>query len=169
MTLADRLTWGRVLLTPIIVWLWTGTGSTERSVGLALFLVAGITDYLDGRVARAAGQSSRVGSYLDPLADKVLVLGAALALVEVHRLSLWIALILLIRELAVTGLRSILPPGEEMPASYWAKWKTTVQMAALAVSLLWTGLLPDGLWVLAVGLTVFTGWEYFWKHWPKNP
>ncbi len=132
-----------------------------------LFIVAGFTDLFDGMIARRTHNTTKFGAYLDPLADKILVLGTGLALVFTHRLMMWILFVLLIRELAVTGLRSILPRDHYMPASYGAKWKTTVQLIALGASAVLTGIIPGILWSAALALTVWTGFEYFYQHWPR--
>jgi CDP-diacylglycerol--glycerol-3-phosphate 3-phosphatidyltransferase len=101
--LADQVTLSRVILTPIIVAMWLSSHAQWHWIGLAVFIIAGLTDFVDGRLARRADHTTRFGAYMDPLADKILVLGAALALVSTGRLSVWIVLIILLREFAVTG------------------------------------------------------------------
>lgn len=165
MTLADGITLSRVLLTPVVMVLWISPHLGLRLVGLVVFIVAGLTDYVDGRVARAQKTTTKLGGYLDPLADKVLVLGAGMALVSVGLLLVWWLLVVLLRELAVTGLRSVLQSGSHMPASVWSKWKTTVQMVALGASAVLHGVVPNVLWAIAVILTIGTGVEYFQQNW----
>ncbi len=167
MNLADQVTLSRVVLTPIVVAMWLNPQPQWHWIGLAVFIVAGLTDFVDGRLARRADHTTRFGAYMDPLADKILVLGSGLALVSTGRLSVWLLLILLFRELAVTGLRSVLPAGSTMAASRIAKWKTTVQMVAIGASAVLAGLLPDVLWAGAVALTLWSGGEYFYRYWPK--
>ncbi len=168
MNAADQVTLSRVVLTPAVVAMWLVPAPRWHWIGLAVFIVAGVTDFIDGRLARHASNTTRFGAYMDPLADKILVLGSGLALIASDRLSVWILFILLLRELAVTGLRSVLPPGTTMGASRVAKWKTTSQLFALGASAVLTGVVPDGLWVLALALTVWSGGEYFYHYWPRN-
>lgn len=164
---ADVLTWARVGATPLVMGLWLQPGEGARWAGTALFIAAGLTDWLDGRLARRSGLTSPVGTYLDPVADKILVLGGALAQVAGHQLSLWWAFGILVRELAVTGLRAVLPPGQTLPASQAAKWKTTWQMAALAATAVSRGAWTWGLWGVAMVLTLGTGVQYFVAHGAK--
>lgn len=165
MTAADFLTILRVGLTPLIMILWVSPSPSLRWLGLALFVIAGMTDFFDGMVARRSHRTTKLGSYLDPLADKILVLGTGLALVAAHRLDLWLIFVVLLRELAITGLRSVLQSGTHMPASYAAKWKTTGQLFALGASSVLTGWVPAVFWTIAVILTVWTAVEYFAQHW----
>ncbi|WP_053958790.1 CDP-diacylglycerol--glycerol-3-phosphate 3-phosphatidyltransferase [Sulfobacillus thermosulfidooxidans] len=168
MNVADYVTLSRVVLTPVVIACWLEPSAQWHWFGLAIFIVAGLTDFIDGRLARHLTHTTRVGSYLDPLADKILVLGAGLALIATGRLSAWLLFIVLLRELAITGLRSVLPPGTTMAASYPAKWKTTSQLFALGASAVLGGWVADGFWAVAIILTIWTGWEYFYHYWPKN-
>lgn len=165
MNAADAVTIVRVLLTPVIMVLWKSGRPQWQWIGLAIFVLAGVTDFVDGRLARASHITTKLGAYLDPLADKILVLGAGLALVAGGRLSMWLLLVVLLRELAITGLRAVLKAGVHMPASVAAKWKTTAQLFALGSSSVLTGWLPAVLWAIAIALTVWTAWEYFRHHW----
>jgi CDP-diacylglycerol--glycerol-3-phosphate 3-phosphatidyltransferase len=151
----------------VVLILWLSPHESVRWWGVALFVVAGFTDYFDGMVARTTHRTTAVGAYLDPLADKILVLGTGLALVSTHRLAVIVLFILLLRELSITGLRSVLPKDHHMPASPAAKWKTTAQMIALGASSVLSGPVPWGLWIIALGLTLWTGFEYFYQHWPR--
>ncbi len=163
---ADYFTFSRVLLTPIVVFLWLSPVMAVRWMGVALFIVAGLTDVADGRIARHLKQTSRFGSYVDPFADKLLVLATAAALVYDHRLSVWWFVVVLARELAVTTLRSVLKPGTAMPASRSAKWKTLTQLVAIGAASVLTGFLPLSLVVVSGLLTIWSGAEYvvrFWK------
>lgn len=163
--LADALTFSRIVLTPIVAWMWLSSSLAMRWWGVALFVVAGLTDIADGRIARHLNQTSRFGSYVDPFADKLLVLGAAAVLVYDHRLSVWWFLLVLARELAVTTLRSVLKPGTSMPASQLAKWKTLSQMFAVGAAAVLSGSLPLALIVLSGALTLWTGIEYIVHFW----
>jgi CDP-diacylglycerol--glycerol-3-phosphate 3-phosphatidyltransferase len=135
----------------------------------ALFVVAGVTDGLDGYLARRHASVTRLGQWLDPLADKALITAPVVALVIVGEFPLWAAAVIVVREFAVSLLRAWLGTrGRAMPASWWGKAKTAAQ---LLVVLLY--LLPDlsepardvRLWFLlaAVVLTVWSGLDYLWR------
>jgi cardiolipin synthase (CMP-forming) len=168
------LTYGRVaavpgvagcLFWPEIAWM--------RWVALGIFIAAGITDFLDGYLARAWSQQSRLGQMLDPIADKLLVAAVLLALTAdrtVGGRSLWAAIVILCREILVSGLREYLAELRvPMPVTAVAKWKTAVQMVALgfliagpAGEAILPGAITIGtvlLWVAAI-LTLYTGWDY---------
>jgi CDP-diacylglycerol--glycerol-3-phosphate 3-phosphatidyltransferase/cardiolipin synthase len=138
----------------------------------------GITDYFDGYVARARGAVSRLGIFLDPIADKIMVAAVIVMLVSsrahsgepiIHGFHIVPALIILVREIAVSGLREFLAGLQvSLPVSHLAKWKTTLQFVALGALIL-AGALPQWPWVHLVGLaslwaaaalTVVTGWDY---------
>ena len=142
-----------------------------RWVMLGLFATAGITDFFDGYLARTRGEFSRLGRFLDPVADKLLVGALIFMLAAFDRISgLMILLVILIREIMVSGLREFLAELQvSVPVSRLAKWKTTIQM--LAIGFLIVGdAAPDfipavligdiGIW-LAAALTLFTGYDYF--------
>lgn len=140
----NALTIGRMLAAPLCLFLvWTGTWQGQLA-GAALFILAAITDYYDGKLARRHGTSSRSGQFLDPLADKVLVLGAFFLLPFIeplreslaHPLGLWFAWVLIgmvaLRDIAVTALRvSYERRGRSLQTSRSAKWKTTWQLTFL--------------------------------------
>ena len=145
-------------------------GQFDGSYGwaAALFSVAAISDFFDGYLARRWQQSSKVGAWLDTIADKVLVTGVLFALVEVDRVWAWAAFIIVAREIAVMGLRGIVAiEGREVPASSLGKIKATVQFLAMGLAML---RLPDELgplyldeWVMlvAVALTIASAIDYF--------
>ncbi len=163
--LADWFTFSRIVLAPIVSALWLTRSLSMHWVGVALFTIAGLTDFADGRIARHMKQTSKFGGYVDPLADKILVLGTGAMLVFDHRLSAWWFFIVLTRELAVTTLRSVLKPGASMPASRLAKWKTVSQLFALGAASVLTGAVPLALVVLSGLLTVWTGAQYIRGFW----
>lgn len=164
--LADWLTFSRVLLTPVIAAMWLSPALAWRWAGVAVFVVAGLTDVADGRIARYLNQASRFGAYVDPLADKLLVLVTAAVLVFDHRLAVWWLALVVARELAVTTLRSVLKPGVSMPARPLAKWKTLVQLFAVGAASVLSGWIPLTLLILSGALTVWTGGEYIRDYWP---
>jgi CDP-diacylglycerol--glycerol-3-phosphate 3-phosphatidyltransferase/cardiolipin synthase len=139
-----------------------------------IFIPAGVSDFLDGYLARAWEQQSAIGRMLDPIADKLLVSALLLILVAdgtIHSWSLWAAIVILCREILVSGLREFLAELKvSVPVSKVAKWKTAMQMIALgfliagrAGEVVLPGTVRIGLallWVSAI-LTLYTGWDYF--------
>ncbi|MFA5968286.1 MAG: CDP-diacylglycerol--glycerol-3-phosphate 3-phosphatidyltransferase [Sphingomonas sp.] len=172
-TLPNLLTLSRIVAVPLLAgFLWWPAWPLGYAVAFALYVLAAVTDYLDGYLARAQGAVSKLGMFLDPIADKIMVAAVILMLVATHDivgLSLIAALIILLREIAVSGLREFLGGIQvSVPVSRLAKWKTTLQMVALGAIIL-AGALPDigwikpagmaGLWA-AAALTLLTGWDY---------
>ena len=161
-TPANAITIGRLLITPVLLAIIVGGGASWPSVVLWIFLA--VTDGIDGYFARRHG-TTRSGAFLDPLADKVLVLGAMVALVAKGSFW-WLPVTLIaIRELAISGFRSWLGrQGLAVHARYWAKVKTVVQEVAVGFALL--PLTADDEWIaegvlwVAVVLTVVTGFQY---------
>lgn len=174
LTLPNILTYGRIAAVPALVaCLYFLKGDLARWSAFGLFALAGITDWLDGYLARAWEQQSTLGAMLDPIADKLLVGAALMMLVydgTIGQVSIWAAIIILCREILVSGLREFLAElNVKVRVSVLAKWKTTVQMVALAVLLAgpaaekyFPGSEMVGialLWVAAV-LTLWTGYDY---------
>lgn len=130
--LPNTLTVLRIGAIPIIIFLMTFPGRFASFLASAAFLVAGITDLLDGFLARRQRLVTRAGKFMDPLADKLLVSAALIMLIPLGRLSAWLVFVIIARELAVTGLRAIAASeGMVIAADRWGKLKTFVQMAAL--------------------------------------
>ncbi|HEX5181733.1 MAG TPA: CDP-diacylglycerol--glycerol-3-phosphate 3-phosphatidyltransferase [Allosphingosinicella sp.] len=173
LTLPNILTLSRIVAVPLLVlMLWPGRGWFGYALAFALYCLMGITDYFDGYVARARGAVSRLGIFLDPIADKIMVASVILMLVFVHvipGIHVVAALIILIREIAVSGLREFLAGLQvSVPVSRLAKWKTAFQLVSLGALIL-GGALPQWAWVHAFGiaslwaaaiLTLITGWDY---------
>ena len=173
-SLPNLLTFGRIAAIPLIVVLLYSASGPARWIGFALFIVASVTDFFDGFLARAWQQQSLLGRMLDPIADKLLVAAVLLMLVAdgtISGLSLFAALIILTREILVSGLREFLAEVRVgLPVSALSKWKTVIQMVALGFLL--TG--PAGpelhpmavavglalLWIAAL-VTLYTGYDYF--------
>lgn len=141
-------------------------------VAALIFIVAAVTDWLDGYVARKYDLISNFGKFLDPLADKLLVTAAFISLVEIGFVPAWIVIIILSREFAVTGIRLVAAAdGDVIAASRMAKWKTAFQIIALVFLLLYN--IPFSalsfpfaqimLWI-ALLLTILSGMDYFWKN-----
>jgi cardiolipin synthase (CMP-forming) len=166
------LTIARILMIPVVILLVYLPGQLTDWLAVALFITACLTDYLDGYFARVLSQTSSLGRFLDPIADKLLVAAILLVLVEMNRvsgLSLIPAIIILCREILVSGLREFLAELHvPLPVSRLAKWKTAIQMMALGCLLMHPTTLPEvplhaiglaGLWGAAF-LTLFTGYDY---------
>jgi cardiolipin synthase (CMP-forming) len=171
------LTYLRILAVPAIVAiLFWPRDDSMRWLALAFYVAAAVTDYFDGYLARAWHQHSAIGRMLDPIADKVLVAATLLMLVAdgtIASFSIWAAIIILSREILVSGLREFLAELRvSVPVTWIAKWKTAAQLVAigfLVAGPAGDAVLPEGwttqtgivlLWV-AAALTLYTGWDYF--------
>jgi cardiolipin synthase (CMP-forming) len=176
-SLPNLLTYGRIVAVPAIVAiLFWSKEDFMRWWALGIFVVAAITDYFDGYFARAWHQYSAIGRMLDPIADKLLVAATLLMLVAdetIASFSIWAAIIILCREILVSGLREFLAELRvSVPVTKIAKWKTTAQLVAIGFLIAGPAgdsILPEGLtiriglgllWV-AAALTLYTGWDYF--------
>lgn len=167
------LTLSRIIAIPVLVVLFYAPGDFWRYVACALYTAAAVTDYLDGYIARAWKQQSKLGRIFDPIADKLLVSAVILMLVASGRisgLSVLAALVILCREILVSGLREFLAEiRAHLPVSRLAKWKTGIQMTTLGFLIVGdaqpTSFLPvtfigdAGLWI-AAALTLVTGYDY---------
>jgi CDP-diacylglycerol---glycerol-3-phosphate 3-phosphatidyltransferase len=138
----------RIVLTPVIMALCMAGGSTAETVGAILFCVAAGTDWLDGRLARRWGVTTKLGSFLDTTADKLLVTGVLFALVSVDRASPWIAGLIICREIVIMGLRGVIAAdGTVMAPSALGKLKTAVQFLAISLAIVRVGDPVAGLYV----------------------
>jgi len=174
MSLPNVLTYVRIAAVPALVaCLFFGSGDTAHWLAFGLFVFAGVTDWLDGYLARAWEQQSTLGRMLDPIADKLLVGAVLMMLVyddTITGWSIWAAIIILVREILVSGLREFLAElNVKVHVTQLAKWKTAMQMIALAVLLagpaaekVIPGIMTGGiviLWIAAL-LTLWTGYDY---------
>ena len=161
LTLPNLLTLSRILAVPILVFLLWRPAPLDYAITFVLYCIVGITDYFDGYLARAQGRISRLGQFLDPIADKIMI-GAVLIMLissrkanplpEIAGLNIIPALIILLREIIVSGLREFLAELRvSVPVSALAKWKTTFQMVALGALIL-GGAVPAQGWVPDVGI-----------------
>ena len=165
--LPNLLTIGRIVLIVPFALLFFAGGPMARWAALALFILAAVTDWLDGYLARKLNQGSALGRMLDPIADKLLVATALLLLIATGDIAGWniaAALAILLREVAVSGFREHLGPlGVTVPVTQLAKWKTTAQLVALSLLIAPLSSAPTGgiifLWIAAI-LTLITGWGY---------
>lgn len=137
-----------------------------RLIATIIFVGAAITDYFDGKIARKYNMITNLGKLIDPLADKLLVISAMVVFTKYDRLSLWIVLIIIFRELLITGLRSIVAAeGIVIAAETLGKWKTTTQMIALTIMILLptSGFVNNILMIIPLILTIQSGVEYVMK------
>ena len=179
LSVPNLLTLSRIFAVPILVFLLWRPTPVDYAITFVLYCIVGLTDYFDGYLARAQGQISRLGQFLDPIADKIMI-GAVIVMLiasrkangelpilqDVHVIP---ALIILLREIIVSGLREFLAGLRiSVPVSALAKWKTTLQLIALGALIL-SGAVPEQGWVHDVGLaslwaaaalTLVTGWDY---------
>lgn len=190
MNLANKLTLFRIVLVPILVVIpfFNIQGEflnipVEMWIMNFIFVIASITDKLDGYVARSRNQITTFGKFLDPIADKILVLAAMLILVEMNKLPAWIPIVVLFREFLVSGYRlvAVEKGGEVIAASVWGKLKTVTQMIAIILAFIdtsyygaiFTGgisgynyvinLVMTGLMTISVIATIFSGYDYIRK------
>ena len=134
MNLPNKLTMARVIMIPFfVIFMLTGWGGeASKWISLAIFIVASLTDLLDGHIARKHNLVTNFGKFMDPLADKLLVCSAMICLVEMGRIPAWIVIVIISREFIISGFRLIAAEqGIVIAASYWGKFKTTFQMIAV--------------------------------------
>ena len=131
MNLPNKLTVARVILIPFFVFFLLNDSMNPhfKWVALAIFIVASLTDLLDGKIARKYNLVTDFGKFMDPLADKLLVCSAMIGLIELGRIEAWIVIVIIAREFIISGFRLIAADnGRVIAASYWGKFKTTFQM-----------------------------------------
>ena len=140
MNLPNKLTVLRVIMIPFFVFflLWEGgQNQTFRLISLAIFIVASLTDLLDGKIARKYNLVTNFGKFMDPLADKLLVCSALICLIELGELPAWMVIIIISRAFLIRGLHLVASDnGVVIAASYWGKFKTTFQMIAVVLLML---------------------------------
>ena len=170
MTLASKITLVRVAFIPLYmvfmyqsgghpgIWMW---------IGLALFIIASITDFVDGQFARRYNQISDFGKFLDPLADKLLTIAAMVMFCEWGMMPGWALMLVLAREFAVTGLRLVaVGKGKVIAAGWSGKIKTASTMIGLCVMIVFQHTLLDAVVVwMTVATTLYSGTEYFIRNW----
>jgi len=166
--LPNRVTLVRIFLIPVFVAVVTLRIPYGDYIAAVIFILAASTDGLDGYIARKKKMVTNLGKLMDPLADKLLVSAALLVLVELQRLPAWVALIIIGREFAITGLRALAAADGNIIAARWlGKVKTVTQIVAIVA--LFIRDLPLILGYTAMGVAVFftiwSGWEYFYRSW----
>lgn len=177
MNLPNKLTLLRVILVPIFMAFMVFGKDMQWAmfVGLILFAAASITDWLDGKIARAQGLITTFGKFADPLADKMLTTAAFLVFMYYGMIGPWPIFIILVREFAVSGIRlAAAADGEVIAAAFWGKFKTVMQMITIIVGILMlcipmipgevTALITNILVWISVLFTIISGVEYIFKN-----
>ena len=188
MNLPNKLTVFRILCIPVFVIFLLADGITYNNyIAVAIFILASLTDFLDGKIARKYNLVTNFGKFMDPLADKLLVTAALISLVELNMIPGWAVVIIIAREFAVSGLRTLAASdGIVIAASWWGKIKTVTQMAAIITLLVEVNIVssqaainfvsnnaflngfftyvPNILLILAVIITIISGVDYFVKN-----
>ncbi len=188
MNLANKLTMIRILLVPVFLLFITVKNIPYGSIiATVIFIIASITDQLDGYIARSRNQITNFGKFMDPLADKLLVTAALVSLVELKLVESWAVVVILAREFAVSGLRTLAASnGKIIAASWWGKIKTVTQMVAILLLLLKVNIytsvdainfvdnnlflnsfftyVPEIIMYIAVLITIISGIDYFIKN-----
>lgn len=171
MNLPNKLTILRVILIPVfLLVLFLAPVPINRTIAVLIFVVASLTDFLDGHLARKWNLVSNFGKFMDPLADKLLVMAALVSMVELGDLPSWVVIVILAREFAITGFRTLaMEANIVMAASWWGKVKTTTQMMMIIVVLLdlpFAGIffIEKIMVGLAVFFTILSGVDYIVKN-----
>lgn len=173
MNLPIALTLVRIVLVPLVIVFLISSSRVSVLIAAVIFIAASLTDWLDGTMARRWNQVTRLGTLLDPVADKLLVAAALVALVQVDVVAAWPVVVIVGRELAVTGLRGVaLSMGLVMGASRLGKTKTVTQYVAVTLLILQRGVAEEfayfpllallALWI-ALALTVLSAADYFYR------
>jgi CDP-diacylglycerol--glycerol-3-phosphate 3-phosphatidyltransferase len=177
LNLPNFLTLVRILLIPVFVVIFLAPTPDRSLLAAVVFTVAAVTDLLDGYIARRTGQVTKLGKLLDPIADKLLVLSALILLVNIDRVSAVVALLIIARELAVTGIRAI-AAGERLiiAAEVTGKYKMALQVVAIVLLILegtWLAefgnlhLAGTGTLYLSLLLGYISGGQYVWSFWKQ--
>ncbi len=171
MNLPNKLTLFRVCLIPFFVlfMLEDICGTNDKYIAVAIFIIASLTDMLDGQIARKYNMVTNFGKFMDPLADKLLVCSALICLID-QKLQAWIVIVIISRELIISGFRIVAADnGIVIAASWWGKYKTTAQMIMIIILILdwnyeWFGMLEYVFIYLSLVLTVISMIDYLVKN-----
>ena len=170
MNTPNKLTVARMILVPFLVlfMLTDLGGEANRYIALAIFVVASVTDWFDGKLARKYNLVTNFGKFMDPLADKLLVCSAMICFIELEKLPAWFVIIIIGREFIISGFRLIAAEnGIVIAANYWGKFKTTFQMAAVILMIFnipALTLVTNIVVVIAVALTIISLVDYVAKN-----
>ncbi len=171
MNLPNKLTVLRVIMIPffVVFMLMDITGEADKWIALAIFIVASLTDLLDGKIARKYNLVTNFGKFMDPLADKLLVSAAMICMIEKGMLASWIVIIIISREFIISGFRLVASDGGiVIAASYWGKFKTVFQMMMIIVLIMDLGgvfdIIGTALVWIALALTIVSLIDYVIKN-----
>ena len=172
MNLPNKLTILRMIMIPVflVVLYIPGLGMAGNIAAAAIFILASITDFLDGKIARKYNLVTNFGKFMDPLADKLLVCSALIALVDFDKVAAWIVIIIIAREFIISGFRLIAADnGVVIAASYWGKFKTTFQMIMIILLVLdlpfkYMNIISVAVVYIALALTVISLIDYIAKN-----
>ena len=175
MNLPIGLTLTRIVLVPLLIVFLISSSRVNVLIATGIFVLASVTDWLDGLIARRLNQVTTLGTLLDPVADKLLVAAALVSLLKIDKVAAWIVVVIVGRELAVTGLRAAAATvGVSVPASRLAKAKTVSQYTAITLLISEKGIesapfhaLTTGVLWIALVLTVVSGVDYFYRFFRK--
>lgn len=171
MNLPNKLTMFRVFMIPffVIFMLANVTGEYDKYIAVDIFIIASLTDMLDGKIARKYNLVTNFGKFMDPLADKLLVCSALICLIG-DKLQAWIVIVIISRELIISGFRTIAADnGVVIAASWWGKYKTTSQMLMIIIMIVnlnysWYGILEYVFIYLSLVLTIISLVDYLVKN-----
>ena len=171
MNVPNNLTMFRVFMIPffVIFMLVNVTGEYDKYIAVAIFIIASLTDMLDGKIARKYNLVTNFGKFMDPLADKLLVCSALICLIG-DKLQAWIVIVIISRELIISGFRTIAADnGVVIAASWWGKYKTTSQMLMIIIMIVnlnysWYGILEYVFIYLSLVLTIISLVDYLVKN-----
>ena len=175
MNLPIGLTLTRIVAAPLLILFVISTDGVHAFIAAVIFSLASFTDWLDGVIARRRNQVTTLGTLLDPIADKLLVAAALVSLLTIGKIAAWMVVVIIGRELAVTGLRAVAAGvGVIVPTSRLAKWKTASQYVAITLLIVDKGLdvpvfhlLATGVLWTALALTIVSAVDYFYRFFRK--
>ncbi len=170
MNLPNKLTMLRVIMIPFfVVFLLVDITPYDKWIALAIFIVASLTDLADGKIARKYNLITNFGKFMDPLADKLLVCSAMIALIELGRIPAWIVIVIIAREFIISGFRLVASDnGVVIAASYWGKFKTVSQMAMVILMIAdipQIQIVTTVVMYIALVLTIVSLVDYLVKNW----
>ena len=170
MNLPNKLTMLRVIMIPFfLIFLFLDITPYDKWIALAIFVIASLTDLADGKIARKHNLITNFGKFMDPLADKLLVCSAMIALIELGRIPAWIVIVIIAREFIISGFRLVAADnGVVIAASYWGKFKTTFQMLMVVLMIIdipQLQIVTTIIMYIALVLTVISLIDYLVKNW----
>ena len=165
MNLPNKITVARIAMVPIFIWVLLSGIQNSRIIAAAIFIIASITDFIDGYLARKYKLITDFGKLMDPMADKILVASALIALVQIGRISVWPVAIILAREFLITSFRSLAASkGLVIAASIWGKIKTNTQIFAIILLMLTNNPIADIMLWISVISTILSAVDYIGKN-----